>query len=76
MSQLITVTNDFHNSECRLRVPADGILSVGQVNRCRRVLCGNSECTCGGALSERGMQPDLADIEWMGDGRVRVVLAE
>lgn len=53
----VTITNDFHDTEAKVRVaslPAN--LSRSQIARVRRTLCGISGCTCGGYLSERGPQ--------------------
>jgi len=57
---MIEIRNDFHNVAARVRIrrlPAR--LSPAQIARVRRILCGVSGCTCGGALGERGRQ----DIE-------------
>ena len=56
--QVVTIRNDFHHTETRVRVPADGVLSRWQVRRVRRALCGMADCKCGGDLSERGPQDE------------------
>jgi len=57
---VITVRNDFHNTQINLRLCYEwrsGFeLTPSQVQRARRVLCGVKDCTCGGALGERGPQ--------------------
>ena len=74
----ITISNDFHNSQARLQLPADGtgrILSRAAVLRIRRALCpGWGHCTCGGPLGERGPQSPRLIIEERADGRVGVRL--
>jgi len=55
---MVTVRNDFHNTEARIRASIGDTLTPSQVRRCRRTLCGIKGCTCGGALSERGPQHD------------------
>lgn len=62
---MITITNDFHNTEARVR----GLeLSPATVRRVRRELCGISDCTCGGVLGQRGRQE--VEIEPNEDGSV------
>ena len=58
---MITLKNDFHNTECRIR---PGAKSRAQVRRIRRKLCPYPDCTCGGNLGERGSQrqPDGRQI--------------
>ena len=63
---MITIRNDFHNSEYRtpksaeeiriiLNTPPDrrSLPTEAWVTKVRRTLCGISGCTCGGELSER-----------------------
>jgi hypothetical protein len=47
------ISNNFHGTEARVRA---GRLSPSTVRRVRRILCGSSDCTCGGALGQRGSQ--------------------
>ena len=54
--QMITLYNDFHGSEVTLRANPGDELSLAQVRRARRELCGISGCLCGGNLGERGRQ--------------------
>lgn len=56
MSQTITITNNFHNTTARLRVPDSGSITKRQYQRAMRKLCGISDCTCGG---ERGSRYQL-----------------
>ena len=73
----ITLSNNFHNSTARVRVPDSGTLSVSQVRRVRRELCGIATCTCGGNLSERGPQENrIVEINPNSDGSVEVRLAK
>lgn len=53
MRELVTITNDFHGTEARVRA---GAISLRTIQRVRKALCGIDECTCGGNLSERGAQ--------------------
>lgn len=60
----ITVKNIFHGTEVVLRVShLPTTLTVNQVRRMRRKLCGNSDCRCnilsGGAWSEDGYRLDI-----------------
>ena len=51
---MVTLRNNFHNSEVRVRVVGLPVmLSVSQTRRVYRVLCGQAGCTCGGV---RGVQ--------------------
>ncbi len=55
---MITIRNEFHNTQARIRAGIGDVLTPSQVKRCRRKLCGIKGCTCGGELSERGRQRD------------------
>ena len=53
----VTIRNDFHNTECTIRIKwGESFLTDSQVRRVRRTLCGIDDCLCGGVLSERGPQ--------------------
>lgn len=51
---MITLTNDFHNTEIRLNDRC-GLLSAAQVNRSKKALCIEG-CTCSDSLGTRGPQ--------------------
>jgi hypothetical protein len=51
-----TIRNDFHNTSYTFRTRYYKALSRDQIRLCRNALCGVSNCTCGGVLSERGEQ--------------------
>ena len=75
---LVTITNDFHNTEARCRL---GVLQPRTVKRIRDALCGSDDCKCGGNLSERGRQPKTDDghsigIEPRWDNTVRVFIVD
>lgn len=58
---VITLTNDFHNTEVNLIIEsttgdAIGTLSASQILRARRELCGSSDCMCSGDVGTRGRQ--------------------
>lgn len=65
---IITLQNKFHNSEVRIRVSDEKkegaffIISKSQVRRINKVLCGASDCRCGGAT-------ELYE-KWDGTGRI------
>lgn len=61
---MITVTNDFHNTQVTLRAREGEALTDSQIRRARRELCGVAGCMCGGAIGERGTQ----DYEVLIDG--------
>lgn len=45
----ITLKNDFHRTECRVRVADIGqSLTKSQLYRVQKSLCGVAECRCGG----------------------------
>jgi hypothetical protein len=54
----ITLTNDFHNTEAKVRPIEikDGRFKISRKTalRLRRELCGVDGCTCGGTFGERG----------------------
>ena len=60
----IELTNDFHETSITLRA-AHGKLSLRQVRRAKRALCGHAACICGDALGTRGAQP--VEIEMLYD---------
>ena len=59
---MITLSNDFHNTEARVRPVAitEGRykgyhhISLKTANRLRSALCGMTDCSCGGSFGERG----------------------
>jgi hypothetical protein len=51
----IVLTNDYHNAEVRL-MPKDNKLSIRQIKRAKRVLCGVDGCTCSNEFGTRGRQ--------------------
>ena len=63
---MITLTNNFHGTSVNLR-PRNGRLSPAQMRRARKVLCGLSECQCGGI---RGPQEFEIDREPDGGAKV------
>jgi len=72
---MITLTNDFHGTECRVRMPADGILNPSTVRRARAKLCGCEGCTCAQSpLGTRGRQPRI--YTELADGSVLVEFAD
>ena len=46
MKQLLTVRNNFHNTEAHIKVAFDGTISHAQYSRARKALCGVGECMC------------------------------
>jgi hypothetical protein len=54
----ITIINDFHNTETRIRVGDDMSITKRQYQRARRALCGIQGCTCGG---DRGGRYQLVE---------------
>lgn len=53
---MITIRNDFHGTEVRLRADIGGTLTTAQVRRAKARLCGIENCTCSGDAGERGEQ--------------------
>ncbi len=53
---MITIRNNFHNTEVRLKANIGDELTWSQIMRARRELCGIKGCTCGGPVGERGPQ--------------------
>ena len=45
---MTTITNDFHNTEAKVRAGVGETVSARTAARVRRVLCGMDECRCGG----------------------------
>ena len=53
---MITLKNEFHNTETRLRAQIGDTLTVDQTRRAARKLCGFYDCVCGGEAGQRGPQ--------------------
>lgn len=67
MRRILRLSNDFHNTAIRL-IPQHGLLSVRQVKRARRYLCGIADCKCHGDFGERGpnaIQGTLDGERWI-----------
>jgi len=68
-TELIELTNDYHGTSYRVRVPADGwSLTENQIRRVRRALCGNPECAC--AMDDAGCRPRQVEVRANGTGFV------
>ncbi len=68
---MITIKNNFHNSEISLRANVGDELTARQIERSKRELCGMDGCTCGGPVGNRGPQ-DGFSIEQIDHSRVRI----
>jgi len=68
---IITLKNNFHNTEVRVNVPNDGELSIGQAKRVRKMLCGSDSCTCGVVRGPQDFPVDWVEINscWEGSRR-------
>ena len=53
---MITLKNEFHNTETRVRAQIGDTLTGNQMSRAARNLCGFSDCVCGGEAGQRGPQ--------------------
>ena len=51
---MTTITNNFHNTEARIRAKLGETVSNRTAQRVRRALCGMDECRCGGDDKSRG----------------------
>ena len=56
---MITLHNDYHNTQAVVRIEAGDTLSRRRVRSIRDRLCGSLDCACGDTLGTRGHQPDL-----------------
>jgi len=52
MKMKITLTNDFHNTECVV-IAQGNTLTRSQARRAWKTLCGIKGCVCGGEFGER-----------------------
>jgi len=61
---MITLTNNFHNTTCRVNCEVGLVLTPNQRKRAWRKLCGIKGCTCSDATGTRGrqVQPDGSTI--------------
>jgi len=69
---MITIRNDFHNTEVSIRANIGDELTESQIKRARNELCGISGCTCGGPIGERGHQDGFV-VEQIDIDRVQIV---
>ena len=53
---MITLTNDFHGTSCRVNTEVVLVLSPTQRKRAWRKLCGMRECSCSDGTGTRGIQ--------------------
>ena len=51
---MTTITNDFHNTEAKVRADVGETVSRRTAQRVRQVLCGMDECRCSGGDKSRG----------------------
>lgn len=58
---MLTLTNDFHNTEVRIRANVGDTLSRRRWRDVQRKLCGVTGCACGGV---RGLQFDGDGMEF------------
>lgn len=66
----VTLTNNFHNTSCRVRPDKDGKLTLRQAGNAWRKLCGIESCMCGdvaGARPNASVQIDEARCELISD---------
>ena len=72
----VTLYNDFHNTECTLRVQFGAPLSINQIRRAEKTLCPSYRyCQCGGPLNIRGPQEvEVEDLGWSPDGDRLIVI--
>ena len=64
---MISITNNYHDTAANVRAKIGDTLTVGQVRRVRKTLCGISTCACGGNLSERGKQTvEITPVDQIG----------
>jgi hypothetical protein len=72
---VIEIFNDFHNSSVSLRAEPGQELSLSQIRRAQRTLCGISDCLCGGSIGQRGEQSvriEVIGYDRQGHPRIRV----
>lgn len=53
---IITLKNDFHDTEIKIRIKDGGILSQNQMARIRKTLCGMNDCACGTIRGHQGVE--------------------
>jgi hypothetical protein len=58
----ITLTNEFHHTSVSLNLKGE-YLSLRQLAKARKALCGNKECLCSGISGMRGRQAIPFDIQ-------------
>lgn len=72
-----TLRNNYHARETSVRYEPGRDLSRDQVRRIRSVLCGISDCRCGGDLSERGPQDvAIVPVGVRDDGSYRIQIVD
>jgi hypothetical protein len=63
-NKMLTITNDFHNTQTAIRAKAGDVLTLRRVRSVQSKLCGVPNCTCGGTLGERGKQAFAYEVEF------------
>lgn len=67
MKKTVTLKNNFHNTECRVRLeeiePMAYKISMWDVKRIEKKLCGIKGCTCSGATGIRDENCDVIFAE-------------
>ena len=66
---MITLKNDYHDTECKLRLKQDRILSAYQIKKAWNTLCGIDDCTCGNDAGMRGKHDFYLDF-YQENGRI------
>ena len=59
----ITARNNLHNTSTTIRPAKNGALSLGQVAKIRRELCGMKDCSCRTVTSASDANGDRVSIE-------------
>ena len=69
----VTLTNDFHHTKAI--VLTDGYLSISQVKRAWKKLCGIKECKCSNAVGMRGKENPII-INYYSNGGIQLHLGD
>lgn len=67
--KMITIKNNYHNTEIKIRLPLDGVLSLRQTRKVKKALCGKDDCFCGIVCGPQ----DGYDISERSDRRFEVI---
>lgn len=72
---MLTLTNDFHDTEARVRIDVPGAMTYRQYKRAWKTLCGIADCRCGGIRGPQWHNGRRIALEDQADGTIKIYYA-